>query len=47
VIVIDDLLHRSAQSLFFQVLVAVDAGMHRRCRRDAEQAEGSQEKEPE
>jgi hypothetical protein len=47
VVVIGDLLHRAAEALLLQPLVAVDAGMHRRCRRDAEQAKGSQEKESE
>jgi hypothetical protein len=47
VVVISDFLDRTAEALFLQPFVAVDAGMHRRCCRDAEQAKGSQEKEPE
>jgi hypothetical protein len=47
VVVISDFLDRTAEALFLQPLVAIDAGMHRRCYRDAEQANGSQEKEPE
>jgi hypothetical protein len=47
VIVIGDFLDRTVEALLLQPPVAVDAGMHRRCRRDAGQAKGSQEKEPE
>jgi len=45
VVVISDFLGRPTEALFLQTLVAVDAGVHRRRRRDSEEAESSQDKE--